>query len=357
MPDNVTCRASGITPRRHLRLALCVLTLCLSSCGVQPANDTPVSLPDGLTRINVCNSSISGTQVVAAYALEKGLFAKHGLDVTLIDINSGSRAVAALISGSVQLCQIAGSAVAHAVVAGADVTMIGALINGSVYSLMVAADIRSPSDLKGKAVAISTAGSASETAMRLALRTLGLQPGRDVAILTIGGQAERLAALEAGYVAGTLLGFPETILARQKGLHVLLDVSTLDLPNVHTATATSRAFLKSNRTTVRNFMKAFSEAVFAIKHDKEGTMAVLSRQVQLDPQKNAEALSETYDLLYKSRLADIPHPSLAGIHALLAEIAHENPAATLFTPEQIADLSVVRELETEGFYRALLGQK
>lgn len=357
MQNAVILACSWVTQPTYLRVAACLLTLSLSSCAAQPSTDRPEKLDAGLIKVNVCNSSSSGTQVVTAYALEKGIFATHGLDVTLVTINSGSRAIAALISGSVQLCQMAGSAVAHAVVAGGDVAIIGALFNGYVYSLMVSADIRSPADLKGKAVAVSAFGSASETAMRLAIRTLGLQPDRDVAILAIGGQPERLAALEAGYVVGTLLSFPETILARQKGLRVLLDLSTLDLPTLHTGVATSKDFLTGNRSTVLNFMKAITEAISLIKRDKEGAIAAISRAMQLDRQKDAAVLEETYDVLYKHKLVDIPVPSLAGISALLAEIALENPAAARFTPEAVADLSVVRELEAGGFFAGLSRRK
>lgn len=335
------------------RIALYALVSVLSACASGRSRDLSGSSVEGPIKVNVCNSAASGTQIVTVYALEKGVFARHGLDVTLISINSGSRAVAALLSGSVQICQIAGSAVTYAAISGADVVMVGGLINGYMYSLMVSANIRSASDLKGKAVAVSASGSASETAVRIALRTLGLQPDRDVAILSIGNQAERLAALDAGYVVGTLIGFPETIVARQRGLHTLLDLSTLDLPNLQTGVATTKAFLKSDRATVLNFMKALTEAVFLVKRDRQGTMAVLGKNMHLDLQKDAAALEETYDVLYRRKLADIPYPTLEGIDAELAEIARENPAAARFRPEEIADRSIVRELQTSGFFERL----
>jgi len=349
--------AQGARQRLRLRIALCSLVLCcLLSCVAQPSRGSRNSMADGRIKLHVCISATSGVQAVPVYALQKGIFARHGLDVTLISIDSGSRAVAALISGSVQLCQMAGSAVVHAVVAGADLAIIGTLVNTYMHSLMVSTDIRSPSDLKGKAVATTTAGSAVETATRVALRTLGLRPDRDVALLTVGGTGERMAALEAGYVAGTVLSVPETILARQRGFHPLLDMSTMGLPNLHTGTVTSRAFLRSNRTTVLNFMKAITEAAFLIKRDREGTLAALSRHTQLDIQKDAAVLGETYEVL-RRKLVDIPYPALAGVDAILAEIAHENPGAARFKPEDVADLSVVRELETSGFFRDLLGRK
>ena len=358
MREDFTPGLSNDRQRFRLRIALGSLAVCLLlSCAAQPSSDSPNSTAHGRIKLNVCTSSTSSTQVVALYALDKGIFAKYGLDVSLTSTDSGSRAVAALISGGAQLCQISGPAVVHAVVAGADVVIVGTVVNTYVYSLMVPADIRSPADLKGKTVAVSTPGTASESAMRLALRSVGLEPHRDVAILAIGGQGERMAAMEAGYVAGTLLSFPEITLARQKGFHVLLDLSAMDLSDLHSGTVTSRAFIESNRTTVLNFVKAVAEAVFLIKKDQEGAVATLSKLLQLDIQKEAAALGETYEVLLKRKLVDIPYPSLAAIEAVLAEIAHENPSAGRFRPEEVADLSVVRELEDSGFFKDLAGRK
>ena len=358
MRNDFTRGLSDARQRLGLRIVPCSLALCLLlSCAAQPSNKLPNSVADGRIKLNMCISTTSATQVVAVYAPEKGIFARHGLDVTLTSVDSGSRAAAALISGSVQLCQISGSAVVHAVVAGGDLVIIGALFNTNVYSLVVSTNIRFPSDLKGKSVAVSTAGSASETDMRLALKALGLQPDRDVAILAIGDPSERMAALEAGYVAGTLLSFPETALAKQKGFQMLVDMSTLGLPTLHTGTVTSRAFLQSNRTTALNFVKAIAETVFWIKSDREGALAALGNHMQLDTQKDAAVLRETYEVLLRRQLVDIPYPSLAGIEAVLAEIAHENPGAARFKPEDVADLSVVREVENSGFFSDLLGRK
>ena len=56
-----------------------------------------------------------------------------------------------------------------------------------------------------------------------ALRHVGLEPGRDVTILPMGGTAAgRLAVLESGAVDASLLSVPENIFAREKGFNELL---------------------------------------------------------------------------------------------------------------------------------------
>jgi NitT/TauT family transport system substrate-binding protein len=292
---------------------------------------------------------------VLTYAVEKGIFRKYGLDVTPVVLDSGSRAVSALVSGNAPLCLISGPAVIYGIVAGADLTIVGNLIDSYTYSLMVPASIRSPSELKGKAVAVSGAGSAAEKSMRMALKIIGLQPDRDVVLLEIGSQGDRRAAMEAGYVAGTLLTPPETVVAKRNGFRELLDMSTTGLPDLHSGLITSKAFVNTNRETVLRFVKAMSESIFRIKNDKSSALTTMSKLFHLDVDQDAAVLEETYEVFLKSKLLDVPAPSLAGVEAILGDIQEENPSARRFQPEQMADRSVIAELEEMGFFRDLWG--
>lgn len=349
-----TVRAGAPTPRRRVAWGFwCLgLSLLLSACSPPSTGDDAAN---ELVTVDMCLSSQSGTQAVVAYALEKGIFVKHGLNVRPVIVNGGSRAAAALISGSVQLCHVAGPAVAHAIVAGAELRVVGALITTHVYSLMVEPGVESASELRGRAVAVSAPGSASDTAMRAALRRLGLRDG-EVTILAIGSEGERMAALEAKYVAGTLLSFPEKGMAQQKGFRPLLDVSALNLPTLHSAVVTSTAFLQDHRPVVLNFMKGITESIARLKRDKPGVIAILGRKMGLDPVADAAALDETFEILLKEKLQDVPVPSLEVARAVLGEIAFENPAAVGFPPEDLIDASIGRELESSGFFSSVLDQ-
>jgi ABC-type nitrate/sulfonate/bicarbonate transport system substrate-binding protein len=260
-----------------------------------------------------------------------------------------------LVSRSAPLCQISGPAVVYGIVAGADLAIIGNLIDTYTYSLMVPTRVRSAADLRGKAVAVSAAGSAAEKSMRLALEILGLRPHKDVTLLEIGSQGDRTAAMEAGYVAGTLLTPPETVIAKKKGFHELLDMSTTGLPDLHSGMITTKAFIKDNRETVLRFMKAMAESIFLIKNDKPSALAVMAKLFQLDLQKESAVLDETYQIFLKDKLLDVPAPSLAGVEAILEDIRKENPTASQFKPDQMVDRSIIAELEQEGFFRELWG--
>jgi ABC-type nitrate/sulfonate/bicarbonate transport system substrate-binding protein len=56
--------------------------------------------------------------------------------------------------------------------------------------------IKDPNQLRGKRIAISRLGGASDFSLRYALDHWGLVPDKDVAVMQVGGEAESLLALQ-----------------------------------------------------------------------------------------------------------------------------------------------------------------
>jgi NitT/TauT family transport system substrate-binding protein len=347
-------------PRQLLTAASALLWLAGCTPPEPPAEPPGAAAPattatatEPLRTLTVCHSSVSSTQSVPHYAAAKGLFAKHGLDVDLVLIDGGSKAATALVAGDVDLCQLAGSAAINAVVAGAPVKVVGGLYNTYIYSLMVTPAVRTAADLQGKKLAISSVGGSSDFAIRQAVEHLGLAPDRDVQILAVGGQAERMAAMLSGQVDGTLVSVPETVKAREAGFHELLDMSALGVPYQHTALVAREDFLAQDRPTALRFMKAISEAAWQMKQDREGALDVLAELLALDPVADREALEETFDGLIVKYLQTVPRPTLPGIRQAIVELAAENPEAAGARDVDVADESLVDELEHSGFFAAL----
>ena len=319
----------------HLILITLFTTLLLVACSPD-SSDTAANIP-----LDVCYSSASATQSVAMYAYEKGIYADHGLDINLTYVEGGSDAASTLISGEMDICQIAGSAVINAVTADADLVLIAGLFNTYVYSLMVTADITSVADLQGEALAVSDFGGSSDTAMRELLRSLDLEPDDDVAVLAIGGQSKRLAAMETGGVVGTVVSVPQTARARELGYNELVNMADLNIPFQHTALATSRTLIAENPDAVTRFLEATIEAIAQMKQDKEGVIEVLAQYLLLDPEEDAAALEEAYDVLVLGYLPDLPYPTAEGIQTQLDALVAENPAAANYTPADVIDSTLL----------------
>ncbi len=321
-----------------------VFLVLISACGSVPAPTT-----SALSPVNVCYSALSGTQTVVWYAYENLLFQKYGLDVNLIYISSGTQAVTALIAGSADICQVAGSAVVNSAAAGQDAVLIAGLYDIFPASLMVTPDIRSPQDLKGKALAVTSPGSSVDVATRMALTRLGLVPDTDVALIAFGDELARLAAMDAGEVAGTILVSPDTLLARQRGYVELVDLAASELPYQQTGLASSRSYLKAHPDEATAFMKAILDAIAQMKKDPEGTKAVMAKYLLYDPAKDAAALADAYDTLVVKDLLAVPFPSLTGIQTIIDYQASSNPSAAQITAAQVADSSILDDLQKSGF--------
>lgn len=315
---------------------------------VQPAQESIE-----LTPLTLCASGTSGAHVVGWYALDQGLFENYGLDVSLIDIGGGSKAAAALIAGEVDVCQMAGSGVFNAVIAGEDLALIANLYNAYLYTLVVSPDIHTGEDLIGKAIAISSPGSATELAVRKALQSLGLDVDKDVTLLAAGEDGDRLQAMESGQVAGTVISPPMTLLARNKGYHELVNLSEQHWPYIRLGYATTRDMISEDRETMVAFMKAILESIYRLKNDPAGAKASLAKYMLLDVEGDAAILEEAYQELIKKYLLEVPIVSEESIDAILQEIALENPDAATLQPDSFIDRSLLQELIDAGFLEQL----
>src|SRR5262245_64732607 len=73
---------------------------------------------------------------------------------------------------------------------------------------------------------------------------LALDPAKDVTIMQIGNQRERMSALLSGSVDGSVVDAPNTLIARQQGFLELADASKLGLTYPHNNIATTDRFIR-----------------------------------------------------------------------------------------------------------------
>ena len=89
-------------------------------------------------------------------------------------------------------------------------------------------DIKKPEDLRGKKVAVSGFGSLGDFLERYIIKKYGLEPGRDVVMLSIGTQPDRIQALINGVVDAADLSHPADTQAERTIAAVVLRGRTLN---------------------------------------------------------------------------------------------------------------------------------
>src|SRR5690606_35770295 len=130
--------------------------------------------------------------------------------------------------------------VIHGHLQGFDPVLIASFVPHMPHHLITRSNIKTADDLRGGRAAISTPGAISDGVTRLAIRRLGLEPERDVAILPLGGQTARLAALEAGTVDATVLSPPLSYQLMNQGYNLVLDLMREQVPSNHENVVSTR---------------------------------------------------------------------------------------------------------------------
>jgi len=143
-------------------------------------------------------------------AIERGFYKKQGLNVKVQQIQSGVTGIKALIGGQVDMATAGSNGVVQANAAGGHVKFIASLLQTSPYVIVAKPDITTIDQLKGKTFAVSQFGSRSDGDARAALTKANLVPGKDVQILQLANNSQRLAGVVTGSDAATVLSHERT---------------------------------------------------------------------------------------------------------------------------------------------------
>lgn len=178
------------------------------------SNSALAQSPRKKIRLSLSSTTVALLPTFAAF--DKGFFRDEGFDVELIHMPA-TLASTALMTGDLDY-NGAVSGVISAAVQGRPVRCLIFAVASPLVFLFGKKEIKEPRDLRGKKVAGSTPGASATLLAIQALRHVGLEPGKDVSILPMGGTAAaRLAVLESGAVDASLLSVPENFFAREKG--------------------------------------------------------------------------------------------------------------------------------------------
>ncbi len=128
-------------------------------------------------RLRIGLSSFTPINAALWIAEEKGLFKKHGIESEVILIGGASAGGgSSLIAGDVQFLGGGGGGVINAALGGADVIMIGSIVNKGVQRVVARGDLKRPEDLRGKKIGITRLGAASHLVLLIMLRGWSMTP-------------------------------------------------------------------------------------------------------------------------------------------------------------------------------------
>ena len=277
-------------------------------------------------------------------AQDGGYFAREGVPAELIYIRGGPQTLSALLGGDVPFAQVYSQPALAARVTGADTVILAGLINQPLFSVVTVRGIEKPEDLRGKKVGITTFGSATDLALRLALKKWGLKADTEVSILQMRGVPEILPALASGALHGGVLSPPTNMIAIKAGFKELAYLPKAGISFQHTTLSTTRRYLEKNRGSAVKVLKAYASGIERIKADKPFALKTLSKYMLTT---DADVLEYTYNAAFPL-FRTIPYPTTEGIQATLDFMAEREPRVKQFQPKDFVDISLLEEIEKTG---------
>jgi NitT/TauT family transport system substrate-binding protein len=299
-------------------------------------------------RINIAYTSPTAAPSSATLWLAKdaGIFKKHGLDANLIYIQSSPKALMAMFAGEVQVVAGTGPAVPPARIAGGDATMIMGFEVTLPYYLVVNPAIKTVEDLRGKIGANQAPATSGDFAMRLALKSIGFDPDKDVSLRVIGATVLRMITMQKKQADFTVVSVWEREAAEKMGFKVLVDLTGKKIPYFHSGFMSSQKMLRDKRDAMMRFGRATVEAIQYLKNNKPQTIAVLKKYSKTDP----SVLDMAYTYM-KGVLPDLPYPTVEGMKTILAEMGRTRPEALEYDAATMVDSSIVKAVDDEGFLK------
>jgi NitT/TauT family transport system substrate-binding protein len=225
--------------------------------------------------------------------VEKGIFAKYGIDVEISDLGSGAKLQQALASDSIDIGLSAGSDMMASVKGSPVLTVAAFAEEPRSVVIMVGANspIEKPADFKDRLVAMPSLGSVSEWLLRRMAVAEGF--GKDgVRAVSQGSVQANLAALRTGQIDGMVgpleVGF--TLEDRHEG-RIAVHLAQY-APHFHAHIIFARkAFIAEHPDVLARFLKGFFAAVKVMKTDKPATSDTAIRILHSDP----SIADRTYD--------------------------------------------------------------
>jgi NitT/TauT family transport system substrate-binding protein len=287
----------------------------------------------------------TANQMLWPLAKDAGYFDKYGVRFDLNYINGSSVAVPALFAKDLDMASVAGSAVVGAQAAGQDIVMVAGFLNQAVFRVM-ATDLQSIDDVKGKTVAVTRIGNADYYAWQTVIERQHWGPD-DVKFVNANDVAGQVGLLQQGAVQAIAVSPPNDVLASKIGAHLLLDTATLKEPEQNVGMVVTRGYLNDNRPAVTSVIKASIEAMARWQKDAAFTKGVIQKYLESDEQQFTDVGYDAYGPIWPRA----PYPSREGMAKVIQEVSAQNPKAKDLKVDPLMDTSIVKELEDSGFIR------
>jgi len=319
---------NGHVVRVFTTITTCSLVVILAAR--LPAQDKPSG-----ENVRVAIATNSLAFLVPFVAKDRGLYAKHGSDVELIQMRPNI-AMAALLGGDIHYAELIGSVIRSAA-RGLPVRAISTGIKAPFFSVIAQNKYKNIKDLKGATIGLTSIGGTNHISTRMTLRHFGIDADKEVKILAIGDEKLVYDTFKFGRVDAVVLAPPFSLQLKREGYQMLANTADyVVIPFSGLGTTIER--IKSNRGQVKRLLKAEIEALTFIHANAAGTTEVIRKRFNMDE----KLARESYDAVVNAFSRDGRVP-LDGVDILLQIEKDAKQIPATVTPQMVVEPSLVEE--------------
>jgi ABC-type nitrate/sulfonate/bicarbonate transport system substrate-binding protein len=273
-------------------------------------------------------------------AQKKGFFKEEGFDAEIVRI-SGPVGRSALMSGEIDYYTTI-SFIVQSVIAGLPAKVLSSYVTCPPFVLMSRPEFKSAQDLKGKTMGIGAPpGSSPDIIARMALRSLGVNPDKEMKFVFLNSHERTFLALEQGLFAAGLMTPPFDYQGKKLGFNTLARAFELLAYPENGVIATIKK-IKEKPDEIKRMIRVGIKANRYIRSDREGTIQFL-----MDWQKiNRELASAIYESSARI-FNDDGAPSEAGLRLVVDEAKKAAKVEREVTLNEVADLSILKEVQRD----------
>ncbi len=273
-------------------LALSTVILLAAVAGLLLRSHTFNRAPEKL-RFGVAMTPMS---LLVFVAQEKGLFEKHGLDVSFKEYGAGVLAAAGLLEGETDMATAIEFHLVLHNLEGRDLCTIASVSRISDCEIIARKDagIASAADLKGKRIATS-----SGTALEFFLEYFLARHGVPLSTVTVENlkPGETVDALVSGAADAMVAFSPYTFQTQRKMGSRVLSWPLQERQFYYALILTTSEFLKSHPGMVGKFLSALLEAEAFVSEHRAEAQAIIMRRLGLNEAYASSVWSQqTYDV-------------------------------------------------------------
>jgi len=253
---------------------------------------TAIADAQSFKKIRMGSSSTNVSFLAIYTALHRGFYRDEGIDLEIIQM-AANLTSAAVLAGDLDYSAAVTGLIGGAV-RGQPMKVLLFTVERPLLFLMSKKEIREPKQLKGKKIAGSSPGGSATLLGYRVLRHFGLEPGRDVSVLPMGGTAAgRFAVLESGVVDASLLSVPENIIALEKGYNELIFLGDI-VQFAQNGFGASEKKIKENPDEVYRMVRATLRGLQFVwdKNNQDAVTEVMMKQWRVNDRRMAAEMAK-----------------------------------------------------------------